>query len=636
MGKVSKIQQSITIVRELGFWRLFNYALYQIGVRSGIFRLLTPPRGRKREGQIHFALPFNFPSREALSSLPITSQADALFSADEICCGLFRPFGSAPVALKWPNLTFLQHWSTYPTSSPDQPDIKLIWEPARCSWAISLARAYHFSGEDRYAQCFWRLTQAFLDANPVNVGPNWISAQEVGLRLIALSFAFKAFQHSPCTTPTLAARLVEALAQHAERIPPTLAYAKAQDNNHLLSEAAALFTAGCALPSHPSAIRWKKMGWKLFNQTLQNQIAPDGAYIQHSTNYHRLVIHLALWMNALLMGSNQKLPDPSLEKLSVATRWLIAHTDPISGQPVNLGHNDGSNILPLSSESHQDYRSTIQAASIAFLGNPCLPAGEWDEMSLWLNAKPVNSIAQSLSQDQLLTHGILSSTDQWASLRAVQFQGRPAHADQLHVEIWHQGKNLAMDGGTFQYNAPPPWENALASSLVHNTISVDGQDQMQRTGRFLWIHRAMGKYVTRDRTHIFGEHDGYHRLGIHHRRELTLTGCGCWQIKDELLAWKSDTAIHDFTLQWLLPDWPWQFKGDVLVVGQMQLSIHCKWQPDCQAVGEWQIVRAGSAPPFIGWTSPTYGEKSPALSVRFNLQTKTPLTLISTFKILER
>jgi hypothetical protein len=38
--------------------------------------------------------------------------------------------------------------------------------------------------------------------------------------------------------------------------------------------------------------------------------------------------------------------------------------------------------------------------------------------------------------------------------------------------------NLALDPGTYQYNAPPPWENALNVTRVHNTVMVDGQDQM--------------------------------------------------------------------------------------------------------------------------------------------------------------
>jgi hypothetical protein len=80
-------------------------------------------------------------------------------------------------------------------------------------------------------------------------------------------------------------RLAETIAAHAARIPPTLAYARAQNNNHLLTEAVGLYTAGAALAEHPRADYWRDLGWRWLNAALQSQIDGDGTYIQHSTNY---------------------------------------------------------------------------------------------------------------------------------------------------------------------------------------------------------------------------------------------------------------------------------------------------------------------------------------------------------------
>ena len=59
---------------------------------------------------------------------------------------------------------------------------------------------------------------------------------------------------------------------YAERIPPTLGYARAQNNNHLLSEAAALYTAAAVLPEHPGAARWRRLGWRWLQAGLDEQI----------------------------------------------------------------------------------------------------------------------------------------------------------------------------------------------------------------------------------------------------------------------------------------------------------------------------------------------------------------------------
>jgi hypothetical protein len=175
-------------------------------------------------------------------------------------------------------------------------DIKPVWEAGRFGWAVILARAYHLSRNEAYAQAFWQSTQAFLEANPVNQGPQWSSGQEVALRLIALVFSIQVFASSSYSTPPRLALLAQSIADHAARIPPTLIYARAQNNNHLITEAAGLYTAAAALPSHPRAEQWKKLGWKWLNHAFQGQIDADGTYIQQSTNYHRLMLQAALWV----------------------------------------------------------------------------------------------------------------------------------------------------------------------------------------------------------------------------------------------------------------------------------------------------------------------------------------------------
>ena len=39
-------------------------------------------------------------------------------------------------------------------------------------------------------------------------------------------------------------------------------------------------------------------------------------------------------------------------------------------------------------------------------------------------------------------------------------------------------ENIALDGGTYSYNAPAPWNLGLAGTCWHNTVTVDGRAQM--------------------------------------------------------------------------------------------------------------------------------------------------------------
>ena len=35
--------------------------------------------------------------------------------------------------------------------------------------------------------------------------------------------------------------------------------------------------------------------------------------------------------------------------------------------------------------------------------------------------------------------------------------------DQLHLDLWWRGLNIAQDAGTYLYNADPPWDNPLVT-----------------------------------------------------------------------------------------------------------------------------------------------------------------------------
>jgi len=118
---------------------------------------------------------------------------------------------------------------------------------------------------------------------------------------------------------------------------------------------------------------------------------------------------------------------------------------------------------------------------------------------------------------------------------------------------------LAQDAGTYSYNASAPWDNALASTNIHNTVQVDGQEQMRKAGRFLWLEWAQGSYIPEESgsRRVTAEHDGYDRLGVRHRRSLAYIGTNHWQVIDTLLPMHATPEHHSAVLHWLLPDLPW-------------------------------------------------------------------------------
>jgi hypothetical protein len=550
--------------------------------------------------------------------------------ADEILAGQLRLFGGPPEALVLEPEQGRRHWSAFAHSLPDGSDIKRTWEMGRFTWATLLARAYHATGHDKYAAAFWHYTERFLAANPPNQGPHWASAQEVALRLMALGFCYTVIATAKSSTQRRKDMLAAAVAAHARRIPPTLGYARAQDNNHLLSEALGLSTAVALLPDHEEAERWAALGKRYYTRAVQRQVNKQGAYSQHSANYQRLMLQLALWARLLGRRLEAPLADAVNERAAAATQWLRKLVDPDSGRTANLGPNDGAYILPLTVQPFADYRPVLQAASRAFRAGYTFAPGAWDEMSLWFDLEDKGQANSDKGQHPVRLRGANS----WAYLRAAHFENRPGHADQLHLDLCWRGHNLARDAGSYRYNAPPPWDNALAGTAVHNTVTINGRDQMTRAGRFLWLDWAQAHVLEVGAKRASAEHDGYRRLGLIHRRSVAVDG-DQWTVRDEVLGREQTVTAR---LHWLLPDWPWALEG-----GRLQLT-----SPEGETIAlsikaagaQNTLVRAGERlageldfPPILGWYSPTYDLKEPALSFIAEVRGKAPLEFICRWEL---
>ncbi len=138
------------------------------------------------------------------------------------------------------------HWTEIPDFTPDLGDIKTIWEASRFDWLPRMAWQYRNGDRSALAQLeLWLRDWAFK--NPVNAGINWKCGQEASLRclnLLAASLIIDNRFNKPFEG------FIRILYSHLERLIPTLRYAMAQDNNHGISEAAALFAVGHYLTMH--------------------------------------------------------------------------------------------------------------------------------------------------------------------------------------------------------------------------------------------------------------------------------------------------------------------------------------------------------------------------------------------------
>ncbi|HKQ05048.1 MAG TPA: alginate lyase family protein [Blastocatellia bacterium] len=514
------------------------------------------------------------------------------------------------------------HWSRI--GDFDSGDIKIIWEPSRFAYAYALARAYWRTGDEDYVEQFWRAAEDWRVNNPPQQGANWKCGQEAAFRVMAWCFALYAFLDSPQTTAARVGGLAQMIAITAERIAANFDHALSQGNNHGISEAAGLYTVGLLFREFKAAASWRQRGRAALESEGRKLIYDDGAFTQHSTNYHRLMLHDYLWPLRLGELLGEPFSDELKHRIARAGDFLYQLQDTTSGRVPNYGHNDGALVLPLDNGDFQDYRPVVQATHYLIDQTRCYAAGPWDEDLLWLFgpralAAPVAPPPRADLQAECGGYYTLRSPAGFAFVRAATFKDRPAQADMLHVDLWWRGENIATDAGTFSYHAPAPWDNELARTAYHNTVMVDGCDQMERAGRFLWLPWLRGGMTDYRRSaggHLVywhGEHDGYRRLPspVAHRRAVMRVGDECWVVADQLLG----GADHDYRLQWLFADLPFAWDE-----AQHRLTLHTAAGAyaarllDLSGAGRCSIMRADPRS-ARGWRSAYYYDREPALSL---------------------
>jgi hypothetical protein len=162
------------------------------------------------------------------------------------------------------------------------------------------------------------------------------------------------------------------------------------------------------------------------------------------------------------------------------------------------------------------------------------------------NNKKSTSKAFKDSGYYLLQHGELDSPERIS----VVFDCGPlgmgvlaahGHADALSFTLRAFGRDILIDPGTYDYFSYPEWRKYFRSTRAHNTIVIDGQDQSEMLGLFIWGRRAKTECLSWQPTEVGGkviaQHDGYTHLSdpVIHKRMLNLDGREL-VIRDDIIA----------------------------------------------------------------------------------------------------
>jgi hypothetical protein len=537
----------------LGLLNIVAVALYRLGVKFGYFKRLQPTT-QVQEPYFSEAI------IRSEKVIPVRYFSHHTFNVASPPDWFVNPFNSQ-------RFDAPQHWSDIPDYMPDLGDIKTVWELSRFDWLPKLAWQ-HRQGDTAALGRLELWLRDWVNKNPPYTGINWKCGQEASLRCLNVLTATFILKTEKPSVGVLAF-----LEVHMERVAPTIYYAVAQDNNHGTSEAAALFLVGHYLArfgnvgQRRKGERWAKTGRYWLENRVQNIILEDGSFSQHSLVYHRLMQDTLCLTELIRRHYNLPAFSKSFyERMHSSAQWLFEMIDPLSGDGPNLGHNDGTYLFNLADLPYRDFRPSAQLATALFtqkkvFSKSCHPLAE-------VFALDTSNYPEAVPQSQLWSQGAyakLQSKNGLAVMRLPRYRFRPAHADALHLDVWHRGVNVLRDSGSYSYNTTPETMTYYSGTASHNTMRFDSRDQMPRLGRYLfgaWLEPSALEFREGQITSGYQDH-----WQVQHTRTVTQVQNG-FTIHDAFFGFQEEAV-----LTWQLAPGQWRLAGQRLEGDTVTLEL---------------------------------------------------------------
>lgn len=489
-----------------------------------------------------------------------------------------------------------QHWTKINDFSKDAGDIKFVWEKSRFSWLLTICR-YDYHNDEDHAEFVFSQIMDWIEKNPLNCGPNYKCSQETSIRILNWLFALNFYRRSKALTEDRFNTIMSSIYWQTDHVMKNINFSRiAVRNNHAITETLTLYLMGLMFPMLRSAQQWKKNGKRWFEEEIDYQVEDDGTFIQDSMNYHRVLIQLLTYGIAIANKHGEKFSDFVYEKAYKSVNFLYQCQEPSNGWLPNYGSNDGSLFFPLSDADYRDYRPQLDALHQLLTGQSL-----YDEMfedTQWITGNETISrvfypkIEKQYGIVEFKKSGyyLIREKEILTFIRCGLFKTNSS-TDQFHIDVWHKGENVLIDGGSYKYNTDFSTIRYFAGTESHNTVMLGENDQMQKGPRFMWFYppKVLNATIQEEYyNYVFeGEIIAFGQLGedITIRRKVKkIKGSAEWEVTDTI-----ENAPKDVQKRQL-----WHTKYDKV-----------DFESESQRVGR------------IGWYSDYYGVKEEGRQIEF-------------------
>jgi hypothetical protein len=521
-------------------------------------------------------------------------------------------------------------------------NIKYLWQLNRHYELVTLAQAFCLSKQEEYAYACRVLLDSWFQQCPYPFGVNWACSLEHGVRLTNWSVAWHllgghhSFLFKGETGKSFMHRWLDSIYQHCHFVARnTSRFSSA--NNHLIGEYMGLFIGATTWPCWEQSTVWRDLAKRGLEEEALRQNATDGVNLEQAIWYHHEVGDMMLLCALCGQQNGIAFSGEYWKRLEAMLTFITAIMD-VAGNVPMIGDSDDALMVKFSQEpDFNAYRSLLTTGAVIF-SRPDFKrkAGRFDDKSRWLTGNIGAKVFAALPANEAFPpapyafrqggYYILGADFETSSEVKIVADAGPlghlsiaahGHADALSFTLSVSGKEMLIDPGTYAYHTQKKWRDYFRGTSAHNTVRIDGIDQSEIGGNFMWLRKANAVcevWNSDEEKDCFGaSHDGYMRLSdpVMHRRKIVYYKRERTLLVEDAVHCR---APHEVEFWWHFSEGSTvTILGKKVVVncGNVQLEMQMQ---DSACVPE---LLFGKEHPPAGWISRRFDEKQPCSSLRW-------------------
>ena len=525
-------------------------------------------------------------------------------------------------------------------------DAKYVWEVNRLQFLIPLAIFYSKDKDIKVLKNFIEIISYWGKENPYLIGVNWYSNIEVNIRLIVWFLCWNILD-----VANLLKKDIDYFNEFVDNIWLPLIYSHciysykhpskySSANNHLIAEATGLFIASSFWKFEESE-KWCKHSKKILEKEIILQHSENGINKEESGEYIHFITDFFLLAYIVAGKTGNDLSNNYSEMLNRIIDYIYESTDADCKYP-RYGDDDDGFVFILANEKHNNFRSLLVSGAILFADPKYkMKSGTIDKKNLLLFGDEGKIKYEKLDEFNLVPQSKLYFEEGHFYLKHFSrdadiyfhFNAAPlgyhsiaahGHADALSFEMRLNNKEVFVDPGTYSYYGFPEWRNYFRSTLAHNTVCIDYEDQAKQAGAMMWLNHYKTEVLevssSKESDRIKAAHNGYEKKNIKHIRTVSFDKSKIsFIITDEVVNYGSKEV------EILIP---FHLHPSVIIkkIDKTQFLLNDNIVLSSSSKIKGEVFR-GSLSPKIAWYSKSYGYKEETNTILFSVKTSKNLSI---------